>query len=1064
MPKKETQPKNIAAKNIPLDIRWNRNLWLQLVLCCLLIQLGFIITIYRIPQVVTHKVSLLLLVFLYLLIGFRYTRLKMVYASRKGHSGPLWAGLGIACGVGFLVLSGSAYFTTFFVERLGIDNPETYKFWIWRGMILMLLGEWFIFLLLWLVAEKPKTVNNLPALWEEKLAHRIGITSEEKQYRSWPRWIWIGCLVLVLTAALHSSSKCVGGGDTWVAMACGRYTLDSAAKDQPNRTWQMKVLDWLGIHTTQQEPLGARTREFNPESRKFKNISKRSCGTIKEAVKDAFSSEKDKDREQQIKEIVQAYNPELDDVGWVNQNWLTHVLFYKMKTAFGGDEYKSQKGEFLIVIYKFIQAVLTALFVYWAARVMGAHPLIAASAVAFGMLLSRSFIDLRPNISSIFFAAIMILLISYWKKGRHWALAGMIPVMILWSNVHGGFIYAIMIFGILLVGHAIQCYAGKINYAFLLLGLLVLIVFFILGTSSLKSERKVFDKQRDNIEQYIKFQGYKLKPAELMKYQSNLAYFRQKANTLRIYEIAGGLAASALALITVFSLLHLSKIKPDSFHQAGKRGLKFIAAATGYLVLSPVIFSPFGLENLAHPLVIAVGKEGKQWREVIEWKPIWNPQGFGNEGPYQIFLLLFAFAAVAWFILYFLKPHIPEAGLRRKKQKPIGQFYWPKVDLAQIAIIAITLVMSVKSRRFIFLGGVIIAPFLAAMIQEIIHMAHILWRHKNNLPKQILPKRNLILAVATILSLFPIGHIGWEFHQYMEKTYQYKKALFDENVPLQSIFRRMVGIGDQPVSAMQFFNQHRFQGVVYNEWTHGGFVSFHQIPVAETGEPPCKVFMDGRAQAAYTLKHYKYWSGFSQDAGETSVSAKAFSQKLRRENINMAVLDIAERELSTKGKPAYDKLIASGEWLSLFNNSRYAVLAAIGDDQNREKIQNVLQTEPRALMLSTCSTPLTLKRFFVDQHQLLQQCYLKHPRILVEPFIKVKQGRKNLLNNPQALNILFQDHPQDLKSIFLKHTNILHWLIINQFSALEQIFQKDTQFLKILQTEKNRIVKPKSGK
>ena len=180
----------------------------------------------------------------------------------------------------------------------------------------------------------------------------------------------------------------------------------------------------------------------------------------------------------------------------------------------------------------------------------------------------------------------------------------------------------------------------------------------------------------------------------------------------------------------------------------------------------------------------------------------------------------------------------------------------------------------------------------------------------------------------------------------------------------------------------------------------------------------------------------------------------------------MAVLDIAERELAPKGKPAYDKLINSGDWLSLFNNSRYAVLAAIGDELNREKIRNVLQneTDPRALMLSTCSTPLALKRFFADQRQLLQQCYLKHPGILVEPFFEVKQGRKNLLYNPQALNILFQDHPQDLKSIFMKHTNILQWLIINQISALEQIFQKDPQFLKILQMEKNRLVKQKSGK
>jgi len=46
----------------------------------------------------------------------------------------------------------------------------------------------------------------------------------------------------------------------------------------------------------------------------------------------------------------------------------------------------------------------------------------------------------------------------------------------------------------------------------------------------------------------------------------------------------------------------------------------------------------------------------------------------------------------------------------------------------------------------------------------------------------------------------------------------------------------------------------------------------------------------------------------------------------------------------------------------------------------------------------------------------------------------------------------------------MKHTSILQWLIINQFSALQEFFQKDPQFLKILQMQKNKIVKPKSGK
>ena len=172
----------------------------------------------------------------------------------------------------------------------------------------------------------------------------------------------------------------------------------------------------------------------------------------------------------------------------------------------------------------------------------------------------------------------------------------------------------------------------------------------------------------------------------------------------------------------------------------------------------------------------------------------------------------------------------------------------------------------------------------------------------------------------------------------------------------------------------------------------------------------------------------------------------------------MALLDIAEMnmegQISVKGKPAYEKLIASGDWLLLFNNNRYAVLGAIGDEPNREKIRQALEEDRRSLMLSTCSTPQALNQFFAEHREALQQSYLKHPNVLAEPFIAIKQGRKNLLYNPRALYLLFQDHSQDLKQIFTKHSNILQWFIVNQFSALEEIFEQDPQFLQILRIEK----------
>ena len=234
---------------------------------------------------------------------------------------------------------------------------------------------------------------------------------EQDKWKSKNRLLWLGCLVLVIVAALQSANRSVGGGDTWVAMANGRYTMGPWAAEQENRTVQMKVLDWFGIHMTKQDYMGAMTRDYIPGDE--------------------------------------------TEFGWVNQNWLTHVMFYNMREAW---------GENSIVVYKLIQAILTALFAFWAARKLGAHPILAAATVVFGMLLSRSFIDLRPNQSTIFYAAAMMLVLAHWIKGRPRAILWLIPIMIMWSNVHGGFIYALMVLAVVLAGHAVQNYLPRYGH------------------------------------------------------------------------------------------------------------------------------------------------------------------------------------------------------------------------------------------------------------------------------------------------------------------------------------------------------------------------------------------------------------------------------------------------------------------------------------------------------------------------------------------------------------------------------------------------------------------------
>lgn len=521
--------------------------------------------------------------------------------------------------------------------------------------------------------------------------------------KSSPWWVLLCSYLLVLMACLHASDAPIGGGDTWVAMACGRYTIaDDWATKTGDRTWQMKALDLVGIHVTQHDPFSPNSREYVPGDK--------------------------------VKE------------GWINQNWLTHVLFYKLKTTL---------GENSIVVYKFMQAILTGLFAYWAARKLGVHAVVAAACAAFGMLLSRSFIDLRPNISSILYAIALIWIMSCWLKGEKKKLFWIIPIMLLWSNVHGGFIYGIMIMCIMVGGYGVQMWLNRIM------------------------------------------------PGRCINV--SIAQYKQ-------------LIVAALAVITM-----------------------------------PAIFSPYGITNLTHPFLIATGADGKKWRSVSEWHPMYSP-GFGNITPYLYFLGLLAIVLFVWVAFHILKP---AEALEPKRNTTIDERLekWPKIDLVAIGIMAITIFMSVQSRRFIFLGGVIVSPFLAKLVQDIVEMFKIKRALKQVTKIELSestqhgkPWLNWVLAGCALISAIYIGNV---FKTTMDKIYL--------NTDL-TVFRRMVGIGAQPVDAMRYFSANNISGLVMNEWTNGGSIPFWQTPNKETGESPAKVFMDGRCQAAYDVSHYSFYS------------------------------------------------------------------------------------------------------------------------------------------------------------------------------------------------------------
>ena len=207
-------------------------------------------------------------------------------------------------------------------------------------------------------------------------------------------------LMAMLIFALHSSTHMVGAGDTWVALACGRHFYNH------------------GVDTN--EPFSANSHRVGPTAEEIETWPEWA---------------------QKITKIVgintvKYWHP----TGWVNQNWLTHVIFYWL--AYQSPFADGPSLSFNTLMYwKFAIYILTVICVYYTGRVMGAHPALSAALACASMFIGRSFIDIRPaGFSNLMVAAFMLVLVlSIYRNYLYiWLI---LPATIFWANLHGGYIY-----------------------------------------------------------------------------------------------------------------------------------------------------------------------------------------------------------------------------------------------------------------------------------------------------------------------------------------------------------------------------------------------------------------------------------------------------------------------------------------------------------------------------------------------------------------------------------------------------------------------------------------------
>jgi len=208
---------------------------------------------------------------------------------------------------------------------------------------------------------------------------------------------WLGMLIF----ALHACTRMVGAGDTWVAMACGRHFINH------------------GVDTV--EPFSANSHKPGPTKEEVKTWPKWA-----QWITDKVGLE-----------TVKYWHP----TGWVNQNWLTHVIFYWLShlSPFADADTFSFNT---LVYWKFTIYILTVICVYYTGRLLGVNPALSAVFACFAMFTGRSYFDIRPaGFSNLLVAVFLLVLVlaTYRNILYIWLV---VPIVVFWCNVHGGYIYA----------------------------------------------------------------------------------------------------------------------------------------------------------------------------------------------------------------------------------------------------------------------------------------------------------------------------------------------------------------------------------------------------------------------------------------------------------------------------------------------------------------------------------------------------------------------------------------------------------------------------------------------
>ncbi|MHC4624811.1 MAG: hypothetical protein ACYS4W_13015, partial [Planctomycetota bacterium] len=295
-----------------------------------------------------------------------------------------------------------------------------------------------------------------------------------------------------------------------------------------------------------------------------------------------------------------------------------------------------------------------------------------------------------------------------------------------------------------------------------------------------------------------------------------------------------------------------------------------------------------------------------QIKEALHITRVWSPRYEGQYRPnygYLFPVLYFTNLAAllvwlgVWLLPGFLRQVLAPLPLKQQHQQtPESETYHlPQIDLSLMAIAALTVYMAYRSRRFIPIAAIAACPVLAMFIDQMARTISAAVNFHRTLPPAASPKNNSRRRNTLAVPPMPLGLqaffivIGAAAVLGLGTWWLLKfKCVYLDPWPtdpkLSSAFMRMTASDAKPFYALDFIRENKMEGKMFNYWTEGGFIAWGQDPDPNTGRTPFRLFMDGRAQAAYMIRAYDRWSQIMSGGRITATleaDARARGQKLQ---------------------------------------------------------------------------------------------------------------------------------------------------------------------------------------